>query len=412
MADESIFTLAVHAGEDQPAPEGRPVATPIYSAVTYTYPDIQRLSDVLGGEQPGYVYTRYGSPTVTALEQAIATLESAEGAVALSTGMAALHLALLQAGAAPGATIVAARDLYGATHALLEKLYPSFGAASPRYVDMADTAAARLTIEGARPRIVLLEVLSNPLVTVADLPAIIESAHAVGAAVIVDSTFTTPFLIRPLTLGADLVVHSATKYLGGHGDVMAGVISAGADRVQALRELLKVYGSNLGPFEAWTVLRGLKTLPLRMREHCANAMSIAGWLSEHPRVSRVWYPGLPDYPQHDLARRLFRKHCFGGMLAFELRDAGQPEVFHLMEALRLVRTAPSLGDVSSLILYPAIASHRGLSREERYRRGISDGVLRLSVGIEDVHDILADLEQALNSLPALEDRVRRVQGAD
>jgi len=390
MTSDHIFTQAVHAGEGEPPPEGRPVSTPIYPAATYTYADMQTLSDVLGGERDGYVYARHGSPTVAALEKAVATLEGAEDAVALASGMAALHLALTQAGAAPGAPVVAASDLYGATHTLLARLQPTL-----RAVDVSDLDATRTAIEEARPRVVLLEVMSNPLLKIANLPAVAEAAHGVGATVVVDSTFTTPFLIRPLQHGADVVVHSATKYLGGHGDAMGGVIATNAEHAKALRELLKVYGGNLGPFEAWTILRGVKTLPLRMREHCANALKVAQWLDTHPCISRVWYPGLPDHPQHDLAQRLFREGCFGGVIAFELQDASQAEVYRFMESLKLVQTGPSLGDVTSLILYPAIASHRAMPREERYRLGITDGVMRLSVGIEDVADIVADLGQAL-----------------
>ena len=387
MTSDHIFTQAVHAGEGESPPEGRPISTPIYPAATYTYADMQTLSDVLGGEREGYVYTRHGSPTVAALEKAVATLEDAEDAVALASGMAALHLALTQAGVAP---VVAASDLYGATHTLLARLQPTL-----RAVDVSDLDATRAAIEEARPRAVLLEVISNPLLKIADLPVIAGMAHGVGATVVVDSTFTTPFLIRPLAHGADVVVHSATKYLGGHGDAMGGVVATDAGRATALRELLKVYGGNLGPFEAWAILRGVKTLPLRMREHCTNALKVAHWLKTHPRVSRVWYPGLPDHPQHDLARRLFRAGCFGGVVAFELRDAGQVEVYRFMESSKLVKTGPSLGDVTSLILYPAMASHRAMPREERYRLGITDGVVRLSVGIEDVADIVADLRQAL-----------------
>ncbi len=390
MTSDHIFTQAVHAGEGEPPPEGRPISTPIYPAATYTYADMQTLSDVLGGERDGYVYTRHGSPTVTGLEKAVATLEGAEDAVALASGMAALHRALTQAGAAPGAPVVAASDLYGATHTLLARLQPTL-----RAVDVSDLDATRAAIEEARPRVVLLEVMSNPLLRIADLSAIAGMAHGVGATVVVDSTFTTPFLIRPLEHGADVVVHSATKYLGGHGDAMGGVVASDAGRARAMRELLKVYGGNLGPFEAWTILRGVKTLPLRMREHCANALKVAQWLKTHPRISRVWYPGLPDHPQHDLAQRLFRAGCFGGVVALELRDAGQVVVYRFMESLKLVQTGPSLGDVTSLILYPAVASHRAMPREERYRLGITDGVVRLSVGIEDVADLVADLQQAL-----------------
>ena len=397
MIDDHIFTQAVHAGEGEPPPEGRPVSTPIYPAVTYTYPDMGILSDVLGYERSGYSYTRYGSPTVSAVEKAVATLEGADAGVAFASGMAALHLALVQSGVTRDTPVVAASDLYGATRTLLKQFFPS--GAHLRLVDMSDLDAARAVIEETRPRVVLLEVMSNPLLKIADLPPIAEAAHRAGATVIVDSTFTTPYLLQPLKHGGDVVIHSATKYLGGHGDVMGGVIATDATRAKAMRELLKTYGSNLGPFEAWTVLRGIKTLPLRMREHCANAMQVARWLKQRPRVARVWYPGLPDHSQHEVAKRLFRAGSFGGVIAFELCDAGQPEVYRFMEALKLIQTGTSLGDVYSLMLYPAIASHRALSREERYRLGITDGVVRLSVGIEDVADIIADLDQALENQP-------------
>ena len=395
MNDNDIFTQAVHAGERQPPPDGQPISTPIYPAATFTYPDIQRLSDVLGGERAGHVYARYGSPTVGALEKAVAVLEDAGDAVGCASGMAALHLALVQPGVAQNTPVVAASDLYGATHTLLAQLKPAL-----RSVDMTNVAAVQQVIHEMQPRVVLLEVMSNPLLKIADLPAIAVAARAAGAAVIVDSTFTTPYLIQPLKHGADVVVHSATKYLGGHGDVLAGVVATDAKRATAMRDLVKAYGGNLGAFEAWTVLRGIKTLPLRMRQHCANALQVARWLSRHPRVARAWYPGLPDHPQHDLARRLFRAESYGGVVAFELRGAGQTEVFRFMEALKLIQTGTSLGDVYSLMLYPAISSHRALSREERYRVGITDGALRLSVGIEDVEDIIADLEQALDHAQA------------
>jgi cystathionine gamma-synthase/methionine-gamma-lyase len=393
MTDDSIFTKAVHAGEGAPPPEGRPVSTPVYPAVTYMHDDMGVLSDVLGYERSGYSYSRYGSPTAAALENAVAELEEAAGAVALSSGMAALHLALLQAGVRHDTPVVAASDLYGATRTLLKQMIPS--GESLCLVDIADTAAVQASIGESRSRVVVIETMSNPLLKIADLPSIAEAAHQAGATVIVDSTFTTPFLLQPLKSGADVVVHSATKYLGGHGDVLGGVIATDAGRVGALRELLKTFGSNLGPFEAWTILRGIKTFPLRMREQCSNALRVAEWLSGQARVARVWYPGLKDHPQHELAQRLFRTGCFGGVVTFELGEAGRPEVYRFMEALKLIQAGTSLGDVYSLMLYPAISSHRALTPEERGRIGITDGVVRLSVGIESAEDIIADLSQAL-----------------
>jgi cystathionine gamma-synthase/methionine-gamma-lyase len=393
--DDSIYTNAVHAGEGAQPPEGRPVSTPVYPAVTYMHDDMSVLSDVLGYERSGYSYSRYGSPTVAALENAVAALEEAAGVVAFSSGMAALHLALMQAGVRHDTPVVAAGDLYGATRTLLKYLLPT--GESLRFVDVAEASLVGAAIRESRPCVVLIETMSNPLLKIADLPSIAQAAHEAGATLIVDSTFTTPFMVKPLKTGADVVVHSATKYLGGHGDVLGGVVATDATRAAALRELLKTFGSNLGPFEAWTILRGIKTFPLRMREQCANALRVAEWLSGEARVSRVWYPGLTAHPQHKLAKQLFRAGCFGGVVTFELGEAGRSEVYRFMEALRLIQPGTSLGDVYSLMLYPAIASHRALTREERYRIGITDGVVRFSVGIESVDDIIADLSQALRA---------------
>jgi cystathionine gamma-synthase/methionine-gamma-lyase len=394
--DDAIFTRAVHAGERQPPPEARPISTPLYPAITYVYSDMSTLSDVMGFERPGFSYARYGSPTVAALEQAVAALEYAEEGVAFSSGMAALHIALLQAGVKHNTPVVAAGDLYGATRALLKELVPSNELLT--LVDIVNTDAVRAAIRKAGPRVVLLEVMSNPLLKVADLPAIAQAAHDAGAAVVVDSTFTTPFLVNPLQLGADFVVHSGTKYLGGHGDALGGVVATSAAQAKGLRETLKTFGSNLGPFEAWTVLRGLKTLPLRMRQQCANAIQIAERLHAHPAVGQVFYPGLATHGQHQLAKRIFRDGCFGAVVSFELRDAGEAEVFRFMQSLKLIQAGTSLGDVYSLILYPAISSHRALTRQERWDLGIKDGMVRLSVGIESAADLIQDLEQALREL--------------
>ena len=248
------------------------------------------------------------------------------------------------------------------------------------------------------PSIVLFEALSNPLLKVVDVPAVAELAHARGAQVIVDSTFTTPYLLRPLEAGADYVVHSATKYLAGHGDVMGGAIITDAGRMEALGALNRQLGSNLGPNEAYLALRGLKTLPLRMRQHCANAQQVATWLQAHPAVAAVHYPGLPTHPQHALAQRLFGGRGSGGMISFEIRGADQGAVFCFFQALQLCLPATTLGDVYSLVLYPAHSSHRTMTPEERQAAGVGPGLVRLSVGIEDAEDIVADLDQALGAV--------------
>jgi cystathionine beta-lyase/cystathionine gamma-synthase len=391
---KSIYTQAVHAGERGPRPDFTPVTVPIYPSVGYLYDDMQDLDSVFGGQRAGYVYPRYGSPTVTAFEQAVATLEGAEDAVAFASGMAALHAVLLSAGVRAGMAVVAATDLYGATYALLDKTFTTL-AVRVRFVDIADLEQVQQAVRGERPIALLCETISNPLLKVADVPALVDIAHGAGAALIVDSTFASPYLFRPLEHGTDYVVHSATKYLAGHGDVMAGVVACSAERGRDLRERQKLLGANLGPQEAWLALRGLKTLPLRMRQHCANAQAVAEWLAGHPAVAGVNYPGLPGHPQHAIAARLFAGRGFGGMVSFDLREAGKAEVFRFMEALELVLPATTLGDVYSLTLYPAHSSHRSVAPEVRAAIGIGDGLVRLSVGIEDAQDIIADLDQAL-----------------
>jgi cystathionine beta-lyase/cystathionine gamma-synthase len=390
----SIFTLAVHAGERGPRPDFSPVTTPIYQSVGYLYEDMTDLDGVFGGDRKGYVYPRYGSPTVHVFEQAVAALEAAGDAVAFASGMGAVHAALLGAGVRAGTAVVSAADVYGATYALLEKLLTELDV-RVRFVDITDLDEVQQAIAVERPVAVICEIVSNPLMKVADVPALAGMADAVGAALIVDSTFASPYLFQPLAHGAAYAMHSATKYLGGHGDVMAGIVATSAERGRDLRERQKLLGANLGPQDAWLALRGLKTLPLRMRQHCANAQAVAEWLTGHPAIAHVNYPGLPDHPQHALAARLFGERGFGGMMSFDLKDADQAAVFGFMEALELVLPATTLGDVYSLTLYPAHSSHRQVAPEVRNALGIGDGLVRLSVGIEDAEDIIADLDQAL-----------------
>jgi cystathionine gamma-synthase/methionine-gamma-lyase len=354
------------------------------------------LDAVFAGTRQGYVYARYGNPTVTALEQAVAALEEGESALAFASGMGAIHAALLAVGARAGSTVIAARDIYGATYALLDQLMRSQGVATC-FVDVTDLETVETLCMELEPVALLVETISNPLLKIADLPALAQVAHRHGAALLVDNTFATPCLVQPLTLGADVVIHSATKYLGGHGDVLGGVVVTSQARWADLFEILKVTGANLGPQEAWLVLRGIKTLPLRVGQHCQNGLAVARWLAGHSKASRVLYPGLPSHPQHVLAGRLFQGPGYGGMVSFELAGAGQPQVFRFFEALRLCMPATTLGDVYTLVLYPAHSSHRALGPEERARIGIGEGLVRISVGIEALEDIIADLEQALGA---------------
>lgn len=408
MSEQSLFTLAVHAGERSTettpltGPDaGRsytPVVTPVHHSVGYTYEDTEDLDAVFAGASDNPVYTRYGNPTVNAFEAAVASLEGGAAALAYSSGMAALHSALLAAGARAGAAVVAAHDVYGATYALLDRLLASQGV-TVRFVDVADTDAVSAALQELKPVALLAETVSNPLLKVADLPALARLSHEAGAAFIVDNTFASPVLCRPLALGADYVVHSATKYLGGHGDVLGGVVVVGRPEMRrGLNEVNKLLGANLAPQEAWLAHRGLKTLPLRVERQCRNAAIVAEWLNAHPQVEKVNYPGLPSHAQHVLATSLFGGELYGAMISFDLAGAGRAEVFRFMEALDLVQPATTLGDVYTLTLYPAMSSHRALDPETRRRIGIGDGLVRLSVGIEDPGDIILDLEQALRVL--------------
>jgi cystathionine gamma-synthase/methionine-gamma-lyase len=293
--------------------------------------------------------------------------------------------------------VVSAFDVYGATYSLLAHLFADLGVRT-RMVDVSDLAAIESALKESAPTALLVETISNPLLKVANIPTLAEMAHHYGAQLLVDNTFATPYLFRPLNYSADYVIHSATKYLAGHGDVLAGVVVTSATNRARMFETNKLVGSNLGPFEAWLALRGLKTLPLRVRQQCANAFQLAKWLSSRPEIARVNYPGLITHPQHALAQRLFSGQGSGGMLSFEIRKAKRADVFRFMEALQLCLPATTLGDIYTLVLHPATSSHRSLSEAEREQVGISEGLIRLSAGIEDPNDIQADLEQALKVL--------------
>ena len=391
---KSIFTKAVHAGERAAKPEFQPVTTPVYNTVGFLYEDMHDLDAIFGNEREGYVYARYGNPTNSALEEALAFLEEGEAALTFGSGMAAVHASLLAAGVKAGTSILSAYDVYGATYAICARLFPELGVRA-KFVDVTNLEELQKALLDTRPAAVILEIISNPLMKVADIPTICNLAHQIGAKVIVDNTFATPFLYRPIQHGADFCVHSTTKYIGGHGDVLGGAIVTSRANRSILHEIIKMTGGNLGPMEAWLTLRGLKTLPLRMRQHCQNAMEVARWLEGHPRIARVNYPGLASHPQHELAKRLFPPGLFGGMISFEIKDAGKEKVFRFMKALELILPATTLGDVYSLTLYPAISSHRALTPEERAKVGISDRLVRLSVGIEEASEIIEDLERAL-----------------
>ena len=397
LSNKSFQTRAVHAGERVPPADFRPVTTPIWNTVGYLYESMDDLDAVFDRKKPGQVYLRYSNPTVEAFENAVANLENAEAAQAYGSGMAAIHAALLGAGARAGTSIVAALDVYGATFTLLNNLFPGLGVTvCMANVTDHDEVAHALKETGAT--ILFVESISNPLLKVADVPILAKLAHNQNASLLVDNTFASPYLLNPIEHGADYVIHSATKYLAGHGDVLAGVVATSTVNKNKLFELNKLIGSVLGPFEAWLALRGLKTLPLRVKQQCDNALKVAEWLRSHPRIKNVHYPGLPGHPQHELAKKLYKGAGFGGVLSFEIDGADKDKVFRFMEALSICLPATTLGDIYSLVLHPMTSSHRSLTAEERARVGIPDGLVRLSTGIESVDDILADLESALKKV--------------
>jgi cystathionine beta-lyase/cystathionine gamma-synthase len=397
---ESSFafaTQAVHAGERAPKPDFTPVNTPIYQSASFVYDSIETMDAIFGGERPGYVYTRYGNPTVTALERAVATLEGGETAVAYASGMAAIHATLLALDVVAGTAVVAAQDVYGATSTLLTMIFMRQGV-NVRLVDMTDLDQVESAIRELRPKVVLAEVISNPQLKVIDLERVTALAHAHGATMVVDSTFTSPYLLQPLRYGADVVIHSTTKSLGGHGDVTGGIVVAPAAYRPQLERIGRLVGGVLSPHEAYLTLRGLKTLPLRVRQQCQNAMAMAQWLADHPRIHTVNYPGLSQHPGHPIAKRLLREECFGSVLSFELIDGDRQRVFAFLNALQLCLLATTLGDIYTELLYPTMSSHRMLTPEQRSAVGISDALIRLSAGIEDAGDLIADLDQALRKV--------------
>jgi len=398
-------TRAVHSGErrvrrQDEREEGSffPISTPIYASTTFAHPDIETTDRVLGGEEPGYSYARWGNPTVVALEEALASLEAPEGgarAFVFASGMAALHAALTAAELSSGATVLAAEQLYGSTATLLMQIFGPAGV-EVGFVDAYDLGAVEKRMAELRPRAVVVETISNPLLRVADTAGIAEITRESGAALVVDNTFGTPYLQRPLEMGADIVVHSATKYLGGHGDLTAGVVAAGAPYDGALDQIRKTVGYVLGPFEAWLAHRGLKTLPLRVARQCENARAISTRLASHPKVAKVYHPALKDHPDHKVARRVLSDT--GGLVSFELEAEGREAAFAFLNALDLCVRAPSLGDIYTLAIHPATSSHRELSPSRRERLGVKENLIRLSCGIEHPEDVISDLEQALQTL--------------
>lgn len=393
-----INTLAVHAGESPDPATGASAPDIVMSTTFIAEPDATFSVEGFDEETP-YIYTRWGNPTVAQLERKVAALEEAEGCIAFASGMAAISALFFHALGA-GDHLVMSDVAYAAASEMANELLPRMGVRVTK-VNMSDLAELRAAIT-PETKLVYAETPCNPLLRLTDIAAVATIAHDAGARLAVDSTFATPVVTRPLALGADYVIHSLTKYLGGHGDAIGGALLGPAAELAPLRKKVAIRtGGILSPFNAWLIMRGISTLPLRMRAHAAGAGAVARFLEAHPKVTQVMYPGLPSHPQHELARRQMRS--FSGMLTFQVAD-GPAAARLLAERLRIIHYAVSLGHHRSLVFYlPTLdmlttSFHLTAEQEASYRAFAGDGIFRLSVGIEDPDDLCADLEQALAPL--------------
>ena len=376
---EGFSTRAIHAGQG-PDPTTGATVVPIYATSTFTQES--------PGQHKGYEYSRSGNPTRAALETVLAALEGGERALAFASGLAATTAVLSTL--KPGDEVAAAADLYGGTFRLLERVFKPWGLV-PRYTEDASVAGFSSILTPAT-KLIWIETPTNPLLQILDIAALAKLAHQHSALLAVDNTFASPYLQQPIKHGADLVVHSTTKYLGGHSDVIGGAVIGPRDLLEPIAFYQNAAGAVPGPFDSWLVLRGIKTLAVRMERHCDNARSLATWLASHPQVERVYYPGLADHPNHEVAKRQMRD--FGGMVSLRLKG-GAEAAQRLLTSTKLFSLAESLGGVESLIGHPATMTHASIPAEIREARGVDSGLVRLSVGIEDVEDLRADLESAL-----------------
>lgn len=384
-----INTKTIHAGSIHEKTFGAHV-TPLYQSSTFVFDNCKQGGDRFAGRDSGHRYTRFGNPNTDELGDRMAALDNADDGVVTSTGMSAISTALL-ALLKEGDHLVAADCLYGGTVTLINKILPEYGITST-YVNFSNDAEVKEAFK-TNTKVVFIETPANPTLQLIDIEKVAKITHEHGAILLVDNTFLTPYLQRPLDFGADVVLYSSTKYLNGHGDVVGGIITGKKEFMDRIKSpFLFNMGGTSSPFDAWLVTRGLKTLGVRLEKHCSNAMKVAEYLENHPKIEKVFYPGLKSFPQHELAKSQMTQ--FGGIIAFEVIggvDAG----ITLLDNLKLISLAVSLGTVDSLIQHPASMTHAAVPKEEREKAGITDGLVRLSVGLEDVEDLIEDLEIAL-----------------
>ena len=383
-------TLSIHAGQ-QPDPSTGALATPVYFTSTFSYGTAEEGQARFSGQNPGYIYSRFANPTTAALEQKLAALEGADEALVVASGMAAVS-AIMYALTNAGDEVAFIDPVYGGTDAFLRNTLTRAGVTLSRYSSDKDFA------ERVKPttKVVLFEPITNPTLKVIDTRIVVEAARKVGALVICDNTFLTPYLFRPLATGADIVMHSGTKYLSGHGDIIAGIVAGRSELMQKIRTVaLKHIGSPIGPQEAYLLQRGVKTLTLRMDAHIENARKVADFLAAHPKVAKVYYPGHASHPGHQAVAETATG--FGGMVAVDI-EGGFAKAAVFLNNLHLFAQAVSLGDVESLACHPASTTHAAMTAEDRQRAGVTENLVRLSIGVEDADDLIADLSQALAKL--------------
>ncbi len=389
-----IATKAIH-GYGGGDPHTLSLSLPIYQTSTFSFRDSQHGADLFKGEAEGYIYSRISNPTVEAFEHEIACLEGGEAGIGTGSGLAAIFDVIMTV-CQSGDSFIAGDTLYGGTHGQFQSVLPRFGVTAHE-VSAVDLNVVEDAIKKAKNcKALYFETPANPTLAVLDVEELTKLGHQYGLTVIVDNTFATPFLQRPLEMGVDVVVHSTTKYINGHGDVVGGCVVGTQEFITKVRTSVHIsVGPTMAPFSAWLLLRGLKTLPVRMLRHCENAAKLAQFLAFHPKVTKVYYPGLKSHPQHEIAKK--QMSDFGGMIAFEVKG-GFKEGKKMMDAVELATVAVSLGDCDTLICHPASTVSSSYSKEEREAAGVMDNMIRLSAGIEDYNDIMQDLNQALKKI--------------